>query len=288
MSVAAEVRYLNAEWQGRAETPVVGDRDSRRANTTKHPVEIHDARGRLANGELTLDVNGFCLLRHTSGVRNFGDDDEVRRIYYPEIVALAKRTTGARDVLITQHVVRTEDTSDFNRAYARFLHCDYTLDDPRGLAERALARHGLDSNDYATSEFAWFNSWQPFDHTVERNPLAVRRCQHGEYRGCPRLLLHGLRPEGQVGDAGSRPPTPFLLRPANEDRRTVVHQAVGYAAGLLAGLSAHIVRRSRLSRRRAAETQHRSPDDGHIWVIFPGFEIVARCCATRGRATLRD
>ena len=173
MSVAAEVRYLNAEWQGRAETPVVGDRDSRRANTTKHPVEIHDARGRLANGELTLDVNGFCLLRHTSGVRNFGDDDEVRRIYYPEIVALAKRTTGARNVLITQHVVRTEDTSDFNRAYARFLHCDYTLGDPRGLAERALARHGIDSNDYATSEFAWFNSWQPFDHTVERNPLAV-------------------------------------------------------------------------------------------------------------------
>ena len=173
MAVLVDVRYLNAEWRDRDEIPVVGDRDSRRANTSKHAVEIRDARRGLDSGELTLDANGFALLRHVSAVRNFRDDEEVRRIYYPEVVALAMRTTGAREVVITQHVVRTEDTSDFNRAYARFLHCDYTLGDPRGLAERALARHGLDSNDYATSEFAWFNSWQPFDHIVERNPLAV-------------------------------------------------------------------------------------------------------------------
>lgn len=173
MAVVADVRYLNAEWRDRDETPVVGDRESRRANTAKHPVEIHDARNGLANGTLTLDVNGFALLRHVSAVRNFRDDAQVREIYYPEIVALAKRTTGAREVIITQHVVRTEDTSDFNKAYARFVHCDYTLDDPRELAKRALARHKLDSGDYANSEFAWFNSWQPFDHPVERNPLAV-------------------------------------------------------------------------------------------------------------------
>ena len=173
MAVPADVRYLNAEWRDRTEIPVVGDRESRRANTFKRSVAIHDARGGLAKGRLTLDVNGFALHRHVSAVRNFRDDEEVRRIYYPEIVALAKRATAAREVVITQHVVRTEDTSDFNRAYARFLHCDYTLDDPRGLAERALARHDLDAKHYATSEFAWFNSWQPFDHTVERNPLAV-------------------------------------------------------------------------------------------------------------------
>ena len=173
MAVLADVRYLNAEWRARAEVPVVGDRESRRANTSKHPVRIHDARGGLASGDLTLDVNGFALLRHASDVRDFRDAEEVRRIYYPEIVALAKRATGAREVVITQHLVRTEDTSDFNRAYARFLHCDYTLHDPRGLAERALARRDLDGNDYSTCEFAWFNSWQPFDHAVERNPLAV-------------------------------------------------------------------------------------------------------------------
>ena len=171
--VPVEVRYLNAEWRDRTEIPVVGDRRSRRANTAKHAVEVHDARDGLASGELTLDTNGFALLRHASAVRNFRDDRAIREIYYPEIVALAMRTTGAREVIITQHVVRTEDTSDFNKAYARFVHCDYSLDDPRDLAGRALARRGLDRRGYAESEFAWFNSWQPFDHAVARNPLAV-------------------------------------------------------------------------------------------------------------------
>ena len=173
MSVLADVRYLNAEWRDRDEIPVVGDRESRRANTAKHAVEIHDARGALADGGLTLDVNGFALLGHASAVRDFRNDEEIPRVYYPEIVALAQRATGAREVIITQHVVRTEDTSDFNKAYARFVHCDYTLDDPRGLAKRALARRKLDSGDFGNSDFAWFNSWQPFDHPVERNPLAM-------------------------------------------------------------------------------------------------------------------
>ena len=173
MAVQAEVRYLNAEWLDRTDIPVVGDRDSRRANTAKHPVSIHDARCGIADGEITLDVNGFTLLSHTSAVADFRNEDEVRRVYYPEIEALAKRTTGARQVFITQHVVRTEDTYDFNKAYARFLHCDYTLDDPRATAMRALEKRALDCREYENDEFAWFNTWQPFDHPVERNPLAV-------------------------------------------------------------------------------------------------------------------
>lgn len=173
MDVEAEVRYLNAEWRDRAEVPVVGDRETRRANTTKHRVVVHDARTGLASGEIDLDTNGFALLRHESAVREFRDDEEVRRVYYAEIVALVRAATGAAEVLITQHVVRTEDTSDFNKAYARFLHCDYTLHDPRDTARRALSRHGFALADYADREFAWYNAWQPFDHAVEKNPLTM-------------------------------------------------------------------------------------------------------------------
>ena len=172
MAVQAFVRYLNIEWRDRHEIPVVGDRETRRANTGKHPVSIHDARVPLAEGEITLDGNGFTLLRHASAVRDFRNDDEIRAVYYPEIQALAKRNTDAREVLITQHVVRTEDTSDFNKAYARFLHCDYSLDDPRQMANRALAKLGLAAGNYRDKEFAWFNSWQPFDNPAQRNPLA--------------------------------------------------------------------------------------------------------------------
>ena len=173
MTVQTEVRYLNDEWRTRDDIPRIGDRESRRANTSKHAVSIHDARPRLVAGELDLDINGFTLLQLDSRVQDFRDDAAVKAIYYPEIEALAKQAAGASEVFITQHVLRTEDTSDFNKAYARFLHCDYSLADPRDMAARALEKQGLRPADYADREFAWYNAWQPFDNAVLKNPLAI-------------------------------------------------------------------------------------------------------------------
>lgn len=173
MPVQAQVRYLNEEWRQRDDIPEIGDRESRRAHTAKHTVSIHDARAQLERGEIDLDANGFTLLRMKSQVRDFRDDAEVRSVYYPEVTSLVKRTTGAVEVFITQHLVRTESREDFNKAYARFLHCDYSLDEPRRSAARVLERRGLRMADYDANEFAWFNAWQPFDHAALRNPLAL-------------------------------------------------------------------------------------------------------------------
>ena len=172
MAIEAQVRYLNDEWRHREDAPRIGDRDSRRANTSKHTVYIHDARGKLAAGAIDLDINGFALLRHRSETADFRDDAAVKAVYYPEISALVAARTGADAVFITQHLVRTEDTRDFNRAYARFLHCDYSLRDAKEMAGRVLAKRGQ-AGQYADHDFAWYNTWQPFDHPATRNPLAL-------------------------------------------------------------------------------------------------------------------
>ena len=125
-SVTAEVRYLNAEWKEREDIPSIGDRESRRAHTSKLAVSINDARGM----DLDLDTSGFVLTEHNSEVGNFQDAAEVRLTYYSEVSEIVKELTGADEVFITQHVVRTEDTSNFNVAYARFVHSDYSLSDP--------------------------------------------------------------------------------------------------------------------------------------------------------------
>ena len=56
-----------------------------RSNTNHeaHKVAIHDARP--VAGEVSLDANGFALVGHKSAVRDFFDDEEVRRVYYPEV-----------------------------------------------------------------------------------------------------------------------------------------------------------------------------------------------------------
>ena len=173
MPVQTQIRYLNDEWRHRDDIPEIGDRESRRANTSKHVVSIFDARPSLQRGEIDLDSNGFTLLRMDSAVQDFQSDQEVRTVYYPEIIDLAKRSTGASEVFITQHLVRTEDKSDFNKAYARFLHCDYSLSDARGSAMRLLEKQGRDWSAYRGKDFAWYNAWQPFDNDAIRNPLAL-------------------------------------------------------------------------------------------------------------------
>ena len=168
MALQADVRYLNSEWRDRDEAPEIGSRESRRDNTSKVRVEIHDGRGQ----DFALDTNGFVLREASPFAGDYQNEDHVRSNYYPTIERLIRAETGAVEVFFTQHVVRTEDRSDFNKAYARFIHCDYQLSDPRRSAEELLRNRALSPDAYIDAEFAWFNTWQPLDNDVEANPLA--------------------------------------------------------------------------------------------------------------------
>lgn len=172
-SVHAKVRYLNSEWKDRKEPARIGDRESRRANTTPIEVEIFDARPRHAEGALDLDASGFVLRELRSAVSDFRDENGVRAGYYPQIRSLIKDLTGAHHVFMLQHLVRTESTASFNNAYARFIHCDYSANDASNMARRTLERNGIDPRLAEAWQFAWFNAWQPFDREVQQNPLTL-------------------------------------------------------------------------------------------------------------------
>ena len=88
-------------------------------------------------------------------------------------MSLVQQLVGADKVFVTHHLLRTEETSDFLRAYARFAHCDYDIADPASNRKRALAdrREALDASRHW--EFAWYNTWQPIDRAAIKNPLAL-------------------------------------------------------------------------------------------------------------------
>jgi hypothetical protein len=77
-----------------------------RTNTAKvpHPVTVHDARP--IAGDLSLDREGFELVEHRSAVRDVYDEDELRRVYYPEAERLVTDATGASHVIIFDHTIR--------------------------------------------------------------------------------------------------------------------------------------------------------------------------------------
>lgn len=175
-TVLAQVRYLNEEWKDRDDVPQIGSRESRRANTSKREVVMHDARSTPV--EPNVDTNGFQLVEHEPAAIDFRDPKDVEARYYPEIEGLVRRLVGETGatvdtVLFTGNVVRTEDTSDFNKAYARFVHCDYSQNGEREVALKLLRDRGYDPDDYADAEFVWFNTWQPIERPAVQNPLSL-------------------------------------------------------------------------------------------------------------------
>ena len=99
-------------------------------------VEITDARGILS--EVSLDEEGFGLVEHHSAVRDFYDDEEVRRIYYAESEQILKDVTGADRVHIFDHTVRRRVPGGEDRG--EFKHFKRWFDE---IGNRPAVQRGL-------------------------------------------------------------------------------------------------------------------------------------------------
>ena len=153
--VDAQVRYINAEWRDRAESPRIGSRETRRANTSFQSIKVHNARPRFEAGEINLDQNGFTLSSNRATVTDYRDDDEVKAKYHPQMIDLVKRETGAAHAFVRGHLIRTENPIDFNDGYARFVHCDYNMTRVHEMAHDLFAEQGVTPN--KNWKYAWFD-----------------------------------------------------------------------------------------------------------------------------------
>jgi hypothetical protein len=164
-------------------TPVtlVGDyggRDRRTGGGRSDPRRVRIHNGRREADRFSLEKNGFRFVPHRSRVADFFDEDEIRRVYYPEIEALIKAESGALRVHVFDHTLRTDDGSLRNerkiREVVRRVHNDYTeWSGPQRVrdllpeeTEKLLARR-----------FAIIQVWRPIRRSVESWPLAIADAQ---------------------------------------------------------------------------------------------------------------
>lgn len=174
-SVQADMNYLapmlerprNYTFEPPAGTP--------RSNTINetHRVAIHDARP-VAN-RVSLDANGFALVGHRSAVRNFFDDEEVRRVYYPEVERAVKQATGAYRVHIFDHTTRrridgAQDRSDAPRQPVQRVHIDHTA---RSGPQRVRDLLPDEAEELLKGRVQVINLWRPIRGPVQDSPLAV-------------------------------------------------------------------------------------------------------------------
>ena len=155
----------------------------------EHAVRIADGRaagGRTAEGRtgggLSLDREGFQLLRHQSAVADFYDAEAVETLYSREVEALVREATGAARTHCFDHTRRAASSQTRGQHGTRepsaVVHNDYT--DKSG-PQRVRDIMGEEAEDLLTRRFAIVNVWRAIRHPAETSLLAL--CSAESARG---------------------------------------------------------------------------------------------------------
>ena len=154
-----------------------GGRDQRQGGDNEtHPVKIRD--GRPLAGRFEFEREGFRFVDSDTKVGDFFDEDEIRRVYYPECEALIKRVSGAKRVVVFDHTLRT--ASDQQRESQKIrdvvsrVHNDYT---EWSGPQRVRTFLPNEADELLGRRFAIIQVWRPIRRPVESWPLAIADAQ---------------------------------------------------------------------------------------------------------------
>jgi len=138
-----------------------------------------------------LETKGFELRKSPTQCPDFTNDDEIQRVYYPEVEKLVKEATGCARVFVFDHTLRSSSAQSLNTLGAKSseasaasvvrVHTDYTLESaPKRLAQ--LADEGSYTGYKMTPEekasvlagrYTFINVWRSVtDDPVEVRPMA--------------------------------------------------------------------------------------------------------------------
>jgi hypothetical protein len=174
--VLAELNYL-APIAGKPRTyafdPPPGEPKST-ALPESHQLPVFNGRAR--GDAFALDREGFAIVRHSTAVRDFHDDSEVRKVYYPQAEAFIRATLGADRVFIFDHTVRkrVEGAADIRgagpRQPATRVHVDQTA---TSGANRVREHLPDEADELLKGRVQVINLWRPIRGPLRDAPLAM-------------------------------------------------------------------------------------------------------------------
>jgi len=155
-----------------------GGSDRRVGGGSSEPRRVTLHNGRLDADDFVLERNGFRFVHHNTKVVDFFDEDEVCRVYYPEMQTLVKAEIGAARVEVFDHTLRTADDelreAQKIREVVRRVHNDYT---EWSGPQRVRTFLPQEADELLRRRFAVIQVWRPIRHPVETWPLAIADAQ---------------------------------------------------------------------------------------------------------------
>ena len=180
------------------------DAGSEGIDLTSYEMKLTDARKCANTNPLSLHSNGFELLSRKSQdpMTDFFDSERVVKYYYPECAEIIKECTGADQVFMFDHNIRSASGKKTNtklsggqqvQGPAHVVHGDYTLtsapdritqlSNPPGKNDtlksvlgdsNSLLQKDMVADVLETGRFAIINLWRNItSEPVETNPVAL-------------------------------------------------------------------------------------------------------------------
>jgi hypothetical protein len=146
------------------------------SNMTPEPHRVHIRDMRPIAAEIELDRQGFALVEQQTAVHDFWDDEEVRRVYYPEAERFIAAKTGASRVFIFDHLQRRRVPGATRRAPgvppqpATRVHVDHTS---RSGPQRVRDLLPDEADELLKGRVQVINLWRPIRGPLLDSPLAV-------------------------------------------------------------------------------------------------------------------
>ncbi|KAF9047036.1 hypothetical protein BDZ89DRAFT_1127103 [Hymenopellis radicata] len=126
---------------------------------------------------VSLDKSGFQFYSNCpSQVSSFDSEEEVTKVYYPEVINYFKTLTGASRVVIFDHTIRrcrpgVADDSPDKRQPVLNAHVDQT---PKSSVNRVKQNLPADeAEELLKKRFQVVNLWRPISHVATDPPLAL-------------------------------------------------------------------------------------------------------------------
>ena len=139
----------------------------------EHPVRARILDARPLAAELSLDRQGFRLLRHATDVDLY-DDAAIERDYYPQMERLVAAATGASRVTVFDHPLRRaggrKPAGTRVREPVPRVHNDYTL---KSAPQRVRDLLPDEADALLQRRYAFVNVWRPLKAPLLHMPLAL-------------------------------------------------------------------------------------------------------------------
>jgi hypothetical protein len=146
--------------------------EQRKGKYEEHKMTVYN--GRAIADQLSLEREGFILVKHETRMKNFYDEEEIRSVYYKETEELVKQASGAKRVLVFDHTLRSADHATREEKKisgpVRNAHNDYT---EWSGPQRVRDLLPDEAEELLKHRFAVVQTWRPINNPVQREPLAI-------------------------------------------------------------------------------------------------------------------